>query len=161
MEIGWEKIPGRRKGIHPSKPFASAFPRPVQHNNDHPFEWIEKRLAKLISQKYLINKFFHLFITEVCVNQTNLVNDFWAISLIRSAANKYYKEKIWSADQFNDLIHTLLVQRPAQKSFLLNVLLKDHGDKQAWERWRNFVSSDRIHMSKLVLGMGRTEEGND
>jgi hypothetical protein len=86
------------------------------------------------------------------VNQTNLVNDYWAISLIRSAANKYYKEKSWSADQFNDLIHTLLVQRPAQKSFLLNVLLKDHNDKQAWERWRNFVSSDRIHMSKWVWG---------
>ncbi|KAF7640353.1 3'-5' exonuclease domain-containing protein [Meloidogyne graminicola] len=78
----------------------------------------------------------------------NIVSDQWSYSLIRKAAHKFYREKTWSKDQFNDILHTLLVQRPTLKAFLLNVLLKDHNDKLAFDRWKNFVSADRIHMSK-------------
>nr|CAD2204687.1 unnamed protein product [Meloidogyne enterolobii] len=78
----------------------------------------------------------------------NIISDNWSCSLIRKAAHKFYLEKTWSKDQFNDILHTLLVQKPTLKAFLLNVLLKDHNDKVAFDRWKNFVSADRIHMSK-------------
>lgn len=78
----------------------------------------------------------------------NLVSDAWAHSLVKGAAKKFYLERTWSKEQFNDLVHTLLVQRPTLKAYLLNILLKDHGDKAAFDRWKNFISTDRIHMSK-------------
>uniref|UniRef100_A0A914H2K6 3'-5' exonuclease domain-containing protein n=1 Tax=Globodera rostochiensis TaxID=31243 RepID=A0A914H2K6_GLORO len=80
-------------------------------------------------------------------DRDNLVDPGWAHSLIKTAARKLYTEKTWKEEHFNDLIHTLLVQRPTMKSFLLNVLLKDHNDKRAHEKWRNFVSSERYRMS--------------
>ncbi|KAL3103521.1 hypothetical protein niasHT_025039 [Heterodera trifolii] len=77
----------------------------------------------------------------------NLVNPRWAHSLIKTAARKLYTERTWKEEHFNDLVHTVLVQQPTLKAFLLNVLLKDHHDKRAHEKWRNFVSTERCRMS--------------
>lgn len=84
------------------------------------------------------------------LDKNNIISETWAYHLVQTATRKFYTEKTWTQEQLNDLLHTLLVQRPAMKSFVLAQLREKNGDLKAFDRWRNFMSADRVNMSKWV-----------
>uniref|UniRef100_A0A0R3S077 3'-5' exonuclease domain-containing protein n=1 Tax=Elaeophora elaphi TaxID=1147741 RepID=A0A0R3S077_9BILA len=65
------------------------------------------------------------------------INVRWAHHLIKKCAAKYYYEKTWKIENLNEVIWTILAQRPSMKKFVVQTLSKDFEDPQGAEIWRN------------------------
>ncbi|CAG9538485.1 unnamed protein product [Cercopithifilaria johnstoni] len=61
----------------------------------------------------------------------------WAHHLVKKCAAKYYCEKTWKIENLNEVIWTILAQRPSMKKFVVQTLSKDFKDPQGAEMWRN------------------------
>ena len=70
--------------------------------------------------------------------QTSLIDVGWGYSAIRRALNKVYVEKSWKSEQLDDVLHTVLVQRPQLKTFVTKVLANDYRDEKASRKWQKF-----------------------
>ena len=75
----------------------------------------------------------------------------WAFHLIRMAISNA-KEKEWSYEQMNDVIHSVLAQRPELKNAAIKQLrvagYNRHSDIQ---RFQNLLPSQRTQMPKFAF----------
>ncbi|KAL3993826.1 3'-5' exonuclease family protein [Acanthocheilonema viteae] len=65
------------------------------------------------------------------------INIRWAHHLVKKCAAKYYCEKTWKIENLNEVIWTILAQRPSMKKFVVQTLSKDFKDPQGAEMWQN------------------------
>lgn len=54
------------------------------------------------------------------------------------AAKRYYISGQWAEEQFNDVVQTILIQRPEFKMKIANILKKEYNDVRASNKWRTF-----------------------
>ncbi|VDK85455.1 unnamed protein product [Litomosoides sigmodontis] len=57
--------------------------------------------------------------------------------LVKKCAANYYFKKTWKIENLNEVIWTILAQRPSMKKFVVQTLSKDFKDPQGAEIWRN------------------------
>ena len=88
----------------------------------------------------------------------------WARREIRSAAQKVYMLKTWRPEQLEDLIHTVVCQRPELLRIVIGMLRMQYGDETAarrWERFRpNSANTTRMgkHFDKIDVNQASSEE---
>lgn len=77
----------------------------------------------------------------------------WAHTSVRRAAHRFYVENTWKEEQLNDLIQTVISQRPAIKHSIIKLLKQVYYDDEAARKWQRFcpTQSSRIHMSTYHL----------